>query len=87
MILLLELHKDVGGEGNGEMKGKQEGAAGWASMFFASPLPSQLKHLCIDVSLPGLSDLLKRRKAAALFHPGHSLYDVVSPLELPELPR
>lgn len=43
-------------------KERRVGAAGWASMFFASPLPSQLKYLFIDISLPGLSDLLKKRK-------------------------
>lgn len=87
MILLLEIRKDIGGEGNGERKERRVGAAGWASMFSPSPLPSQLKYHFIDISLAGLSDLSKKREAAALFHPGRSLDDAVSPLELSELPR
>jgi len=87
VILLLEIGKDIGGEGNRERKERWGGASGWASTFSASPLCSQLKYLFIDICLTGLSDLSKQRKAADLFHPGRLLYDIVSPPELSELPR
>lgn len=83
MILLLEMHKDIGGEGNGEGKeSRGERQVGHP----CSPLPSQLKFLLIDICLTGLSNLSKEREAAALFHPGHSLDDIVPALELSELP-